>query len=133
MALKPTAKQEAFAVAYVETGSAVEAYKSAYSTTSNSAHAIKATAHKTLRNERIQARIAELQAPAAKKAGITLESHLTELERLRNKADKATDYGAAIRAEVARGKAVGLYVEKIDVNLSGSLAERLARARARNG
>lgn len=133
MTRKPTAKQEAFCVAYIETGSVVEAYKRVYKPTSTNESAIKATAHKSYRSPVVVARIAELQAPAAKKAGITLESHLAELERLRNKADTAADYGAAIRAEVARGKAAGLYVEKIDLNLTGSLAERLARARQRAG
>lgn len=128
-----TPKQEAFCLAYVETGSAVEAYRRAYKPTSTNANSIKATAGRTVVLQHIKARIAELQAPAAKKVGLTLESHLLELEKLRDKADQATDYGAAIRAEVARGKAAGLYVEKIDLNLTGSLAERLARARARNG
>lgn len=128
-----TEKQERFCAAYIETNNQTEAFRRAYDTSRMSEATIKATAHKTMKSKRVMARIAELRAPAAKAASITLEKHLKDLERLRDKADKATDYGAAIRAEVARGKAAGLYVEKIDLNLTGSLAERLARARARNG
>jgi hypothetical protein len=129
MATKLTAKQENFCVAYLEKQNAPDAYRVAYITEKMSVAAIKAESYKVLAMPKIKARIDELRAPAVKAAKITLESHLAELEKLRNKAETATDYGAAIRAEVARGKAAGLYVDKIDLNLTGSLAERLARAR----
>lgn len=129
---KLTEKQERFCLAYIETGVAAEAYRTAYSPKTMSKNAIKVESCRMLAMLKIKARIEELRAPAAKAAKITLESHLKDLEKLRNKADDAKDYGAAIRAEVARGKAAGLYVERIDLTLTGSLAERLARARKRN-
>ena len=128
-----TEKQEQFCKAYIETNNVTEAYIRAYQPKSTNEASLKATAHKTLKSKRVMNRIAELRAPAAKAATLTLERHLRDLERLRDKADKSKDFGAAIRAEVARGKAAGLYIEKIDLNLTGSLAERLARARKRNG
>ena len=128
-----TEKQEQFCKAYIETNNVTEAYIRAYQPKSTNEASLKATAHKTLKSKRVMDRIAELRAPAAKAATLTLERHLRDLERLRDKADKSKDFGAAIRAEVARGKAAGLYIEKIDLNLTGSLAERLARARKRNG
>lgn len=130
--MKLTSKQENFCLAYVESGSAPDAYRTAYNAEKMTQAAIKADAYKMLTMPKIKARIAELRAPAAKAATLTLVSHLRDLEKLRDKADTANDYGAAIRAEVARGKAAGLYVEKVEMTLTGTLAERLARARARN-
>jgi hypothetical protein len=133
MERKLTPKQESFCIAYIETGRATDAYRAAYSPKTMNAAAIKSEGGKLMAMAKIKERIAELRAPVVKKIGITLERHLRDLEGLRNKADSAGDYGAAIRAEVARGKAAGLYVEKIEMNLTGTLADRLARARARNG
>ena len=42
-----------------------------------------------------------------------LESHLDALRKLRNAAIAARQYSAAIRAEIAWGKAAGLYTEKV--------------------
>ena len=42
---------------------------------------------------------------------VTTESHLRRLEELGRRAEKAGKYSAAIAAEVARGKAGGLYVQ----------------------
>jgi phage terminase small subunit len=63
-------------------------------------------------NDRVQARVAELQAKAASRAVLTLESHLNDLAELRDKAATAKQYSAAITAEIARGKASGVHVEK---------------------
>ncbi|MFC4705193.1 MULTISPECIES: hypothetical protein [Paraburkholderia] len=60
-----------------------------------------------------------MRQPAVENAQITLESHLAELAALRNAARAARDYGAAIRAEIARGKAAGLYVERLEVEHRG--------------
>jgi len=128
-----TQKQEAFCIAYIELGVATEAYKRAYSAKGMSRAAVKTEASKTMAKPHIASRLAELRAPSVASAKLSLEQHMNDLGKLRDKAEKAEDYGAAIRAEVARGKAAGLYVERIDMNLTGSLAERLARARARGG
>ena len=53
---------------------------------------------------------------AADKVGLTLESHLKRLEQLSKAAEKEEQFSAAITAETNRGKAAGLYVEKIDLN-----------------
>ena len=43
---------------------------------------------------------------------ITLESHLADLQMLRDKAMESNQLSAAISAEIARGKASGVHVEK---------------------
>lgn len=47
-----------------------------------------------------------------KAAQVTLEGHLRDLKIVRNMATTAGQFGAAITAEVNRGKAAGLYVER---------------------
>lgn len=128
-----TLKQENFCLAYIESGVAMEAYRAAYNPQKMSNNALQVESSRMLSNPKIKARLAELRAPAVSSAKITLETHLRDLEKLRDKADQACDFGAAIRAEVARGKAAGLYVEKVEMSLTGTLADRLARARKRNG
>ena len=72
--------------------------------------------HYLMKNPLIAAKIAEYRAPviAAESAyvQITLTSHLQRLDDIGKKAEAESQYGAAITAEVNRGKVVGLYVDK---------------------
>jgi phage terminase small subunit len=111
-----TAKQEAFALAYVETGNASESYRRAYDVRPGTKEStINRTAKEIVDNPKVAARIAELRAPAAEKAQLTLDKHLDDLMRLRNMAVKDGKWSAAINAEIARGKAAGLYVERTEL------------------
>ena len=56
--------------------------------------------------------IGELREEFQKKYEVTFERHITELARLREESKKKGAWSAAINAEVARGKAAGLYVEQ---------------------
>jgi len=56
--------------------------------------------------------IGELRQEILKKYDISFESHLAQLGDMRNKAIDAKAWTAAINAEVARGKAAGLYIEQ---------------------
>ena len=56
--------------------------------------------------------IGELRAEVQEKHGITFERHLGELAKLRDEATAKGAWSAAINAEVARGKAGGLYVDQ---------------------
>ena len=56
--------------------------------------------------------IGQLRQEIQKKYDITFESHMAHLGDMRNKALDAKAWTAAINAEVARGKAAGLYVEQ---------------------
>ena len=64
--------------------------------------------------------IGELRAEVQEKFGIDLSRHLGELAKLRDDAMKKGAWSAAINAEVARGKAGGLYVDQ-KLILSGNL------------
>ena len=56
--------------------------------------------------------IGRLRSEKLKKYDISMESHLGELGQLRDEARESKAWSAAINAEVARGKAAGLYVEQ---------------------
>jgi len=56
--------------------------------------------------------IGQLREDYQKKYDITYESHMKELSRLRDEAKDKNAWSAAINAEVARGKAAGLYIEQ---------------------
>ena len=69
-----------------------------------------------LRNPRISPLvvkyIGELRAEVQEKYGVNFEKHITELARIRDEARKKGAWSAATNAEVARGKAAGLYVDQ---------------------
>ena len=56
--------------------------------------------------------IGELREEMQKKHEVTFEKHITELAKLRDSSRDKGAWSAAINAEVARGKAAGLYVEQ---------------------
>jgi hypothetical protein len=66
-------------------------------------------------NERIQERLAELQAAAARNSEVTVASLLAELEDARMKATSLSQLSAAVRATEAKARISGLLTEKIEV------------------
>lgn len=110
MALTP--KQEAFCLAYIETGNASEAYRRSYDAGNMKPETVNRNAKALLDNSKIATRLAEIRKPAAEKAQMTLETHLEDLKALRDRAVEANQLSAAITAEIARGKASGVHVEK---------------------
>ncbi len=107
-----TQKQENFCLAYIETGNASEAYRRAYDTEKMKPETVNNKAHALLKKGEIRARLEELRRPVTESAQVTLAQHLSKLEELRDRAAEEGKYGPAIQAEIARGKAAGLYVER---------------------
>ena len=107
-----TQKQENFCLAYIETGNASEAYREAYNAAGSSEKSVWESASKMLDNPKVISRLEALREQAARRALLTLERHLEELATLRDEARAEGRYSAAIAAEIARGKAAGLYVEQ---------------------
>ena len=64
--------------------------------------------------------IGELRAEVQEKYGVNFERHITELAKIRDEARIKGAWSAATNAEVARGKAAGLYVDQ-KLILSGNL------------
>lgn len=108
-----TQKEEAFCLAYIELGSGPKAYREVYSCERMKDTTINRRAFDVLHRPHVESRLEELRAPVREKAQLTLEQHLNDLKRLRDAAEQSNQYSAAIAAEVNRGKASGLYVERI--------------------
>ena len=68
-----------------------------------------------LADPRIAAVVTKSLDATIAKLGMTLEGHLQELETLRDMAKTGGKFAAAIMAEIARGKASGVHVEKTEV------------------
>ena len=56
--------------------------------------------------------IGDLRSEVQEKYGINFEKHISELAQIRNQALEKGAWSAAVNAEVARGKAAGLYIEQ---------------------
>ena len=115
-----TQKQEAFCLAFVETGNASEAYRRAYRAKKMAEKTVHECASRLLADRKVAARVAALRAKAADQAGLTLETHLEKLAELRDLAVADGQLDAAIRAETKRGEAAGLYPDRskaVNVNV----------------
>jgi phage terminase small subunit len=118
-----TARQRKFIDAYLVSGNATSAAVAA----GYSEKTAKSIGSENLTKPDVAAAIASRQAKASDKADLTLEAHLTALNALRDKAAAAEQFSAAVSAEVSRGKASGLYVEKTETKHSGAIEVRVVR------
>lgn len=114
MALTP--KQEAFALAYVETGNASEAYRRAYNAEKMKPATVNRTAKELLDNPKIAARIEELQSGHAERHKLTVDDLLRELEEARQAALTAetAQSSAAVAATMGKAKLLGLDKQVIE-------------------
>lgn len=69
--------------------------------------------------------IGELRDEYQKKYDVTFQRHISELAKLRDECRGNKAWSAAVNAEVARGKAAGLYVEQKIIR-TGSLSDLTA-------
>ena len=100
---------ERFARALFEGETADAAFvKAGYSKNRGNASRLKA-------NESILARVAELQAAAAKSSEVTVKSLLDELEQARVQATSLRQFSAVVRSIESKARISGLLTEKIEV------------------
>ena len=109
---KLTPKQEKFAQ---EVAKGTNLKESAVLAGYSHKNASRAGAYLANHDPKVQNRIQELQNRGAIKVGLTLSKHLTNLEQLRDKALEKNAFGAAVTAEINRGKAAGLYIDRKEV------------------
>lgn len=114
MALTP--KQEAFALAYVETGNASEAYRRAYNAANMKPAVITVKASELLANGNVAVRVKELQAKAVQQHEITIKDLLRELEEARVAASSSEKPQAAamVAATMGKAKILGFLTEKVE-------------------
>jgi phage terminase small subunit len=104
-----TPKQEAFALAYVETGNGAEAYRRAYDVKAATQHSsIYVAASKLLSNPKIMERVEQLQRQAAEMCLYTVKDAFTEYEVARQLALKEANPSAAVSAVNGKVKLFGL-------------------------
>jgi len=114
-----TAKQEAFCLSFVESGNASDAYRKAGYSGGMSDKTVNEAASRLLKNSKVVARIAAIRKPAADAMQMTLEGHLKRLQDLSEIAERRGQMNAAIAAEIARGKASGVHVERTELTGKG--------------
>ncbi len=122
-----TIKQEAFCQAYIETGNASEAYRSAYAADKMKPESINRKAKELLDNGKIAARVAELKGEIKQRHNVTVDSLLAELEEARQKALSAEtpQSSAAVAATMGKAKLVGLDKQIVDHTSSdGTMATK---------
>lgn len=114
MALTP--KQEAFALAYVETGNASEAYRRAYNAGKMKAEVIAVKASELLAHGKVSVRVAELQAGHVERHKLTVDDLLRELEEARVAALTAetAQSSAAVAATMGKAKLLGMDKQVIE-------------------
>lgn len=104
-----TAKQEAFALAYFETGNAAEAYRRAYDVTGRAGDSwVYVEACQLLNHPKIAPRIKELQEQAAILSIFTRQKALEEYEEARIAAKKLGMAAAMVSATSGKVKLFGL-------------------------
>lgn len=112
-----TQKQEAFAVAFIETGNASEAYRRTHDVGADTKpESIWSAASRCMGDVKVQSRVKELQALARDMAMVSVGSLTEELELARVHAMK-DDKGAsaAVSATMGKAKLHGLLVDKAEV------------------
>ena len=114
---KLTPKQEAFAMAYVESGNASKAYKTAYNVNENTSdNTISVEASKLKIIPKITLRILELQEFAQERHSITIDSLTKELEQARKTAQEAGQASPMVAATMGKAKLHGLLTEKTELS-----------------
>lgn len=106
-----TPKQEAFALAYVETGNAAEAYRRAYDVRAATQHStIYSAASRLLSDAKIYARVIELQDQAASLSLYTVRQAFDEYEAARKlaMAEGVSNPSAAVAAVKGKVALFGL-------------------------
>ena len=109
---KLTSKQETFALAYIETGNASEAYRRAYAAGKMKPETVNRKAKELLDNGKITARVAELQAGHQERHDVTVDSLTEELEDARSLATKNEQPSAVVSAVMGKAKIHGMLTDK---------------------
>ena len=94
--------------------SASDAYRAAYNTEHMQQNSIWTCASRLRNSDKVSSWLQAARMAHLGSARLTLDSHMQELERLRELAAATGNYGAAVQAEQLRGKAAGHYVEKFE-------------------
>lgn len=125
-----TAKREAFARAFVETGNATEAYRRSYNVRPDTnPQNMHVNASKLLADAKVKQRVDELRAAAAERTEITLLDIAQMLKDAHSVGSKGGDASAMTEAAMSLAKLLGHYTEKKHVtsdNRNHNVEERVS-------
>jgi phage terminase small subunit len=106
-----TPKQEAFVLAYIETGNASEAYRQAGYKAGN-AKTTNEAASRLLKNSKVIARLNALREKHVERHEVTIDSLVAELEEARALAAKIEAPAAMVAATMGKAKLYGKVIDK---------------------
>lgn len=109
-----TPKQEAFCLAYIETGNASEAYRQAYAAQNMKAVSVNVEARKMLADPKIAHRVAVLKAAHVERHNVTVDDIRAMLLEDRAFARECETPAAAISATMGLAKLYGLLTDKAE-------------------
>lgn len=112
-----TPKQEAFCLAFIETGNASEAYRQAYDADGMKPATINRKAKELTDNGKIAARLAELRAGHLERHQFTVDDMVRQLDEDRKFARELETPAAAISASMGKAKVLGFLKEQVDVSV----------------
>lgn len=116
-----TPKQEAFCLAYVETGNASEAYRSAYQVRPGTKpESVNVSACKLLADPKVSLRVDELKAALVERHGVTVDDIAALLREDRKFARECATPAAAVSATMGLAKLYGLLTDKLDAKLTAA-------------
>ena len=115
MVMTLTPKQEAFCLAYIETGNGSDAYRKAGYANGASDKTVNEAASRLLKSSKVLARVTELQNKAAARNEITVDDLIAELEEARVAAFSANNpqTAAAVAATMGKAKLLGFLTDKV--------------------
>ena len=108
-----TPKQEAFCLAYIETGNATAADRQAYSFENMKPETENRKAKELTDNGKISARISELQKTHQKRHNVTVDSLVADLEAVSKLAVEKAQCSAAVNAIMGQAKLLGKLTDKV--------------------
>lgn len=116
---KTTPKQEKFCQNIAKGMTHSEAYKKAYNPPKMSKEAIWVEAHRTLKSPNVSLRVKELQEQQEEELKYTVKDSFVNLELAQSEALNQGNIQAYLKAEELKGKLLGLYTEKRDIDIKG--------------
>lgn len=109
-----TPKQEAFCIAYIETGNASGAYRSAYNAENMTDKQVWEESSKLLKTPKVSQRVEQMKEEHRARHRVTVDDLLKELEEARTLAMSIESPAPAVSATMGKAKILGLDKQIID-------------------
>lgn len=125
-----TQKQEAFCLAYIETGNASEAYRKAYDAEGMKGATINRNAKALLENNKIATRLSTLRERAVERTMVTVDMLTANLLRIAGKGEQlaeASGLSVARASMMDVAKLHGLLIDKQQAEHSGTVVTEIRR------